>query len=249
MVENELAKALWDLSLVSEGYHPSNRSDLVLFDYKKKAIMFQDHLQLQKDIDSLQSWSIRSNLLFSLTKILFISFKSTITTSYSIGTNIIPKTESHHDLGIIISSNLSWEPHYYHILGKAYKVLGLLQRTISTNFDINCKKQLYILLVQPQLMFSSALWKPHLIKHILLLEHIQRCATKYILNDYTSDYRIGLGDTEKGYHDIYHESDYHHNRYYHDITCKSQKHVILILLSLILLFLFYKLLLNYRQWM
>jgi len=33
----------------------------------------QNHLQLQKDIDSLYSWSIRSNLLFSLTKILFVS--------------------------------------------------------------------------------------------------------------------------------------------------------------------------------
>jgi len=49
----------------------------------------QDYLQLQKDLDSLYSWSIRSNLLFSLTKILFLSFKSTITTLYSIGSNTI----------------------------------------------------------------------------------------------------------------------------------------------------------------
>ena len=41
-------------------------------------------------------------------------------------------------------------------------------------------------------MFSSVLWKPHLIKHIQLLECIQRHATKYILNDYTSDYRTRL---------------------------------------------------------
>jgi len=32
----------------------------------------QDYLQLQKDLNSLYSWIIRSNLLFSLTKILFI---------------------------------------------------------------------------------------------------------------------------------------------------------------------------------
>ena len=151
-----------------------------------------DYLQLQKDLNSLYSWSIRSNLLFSLTKILHMSFKSTITTSYSIGTNIIPKTETHRDLGIILSSNLSWEPHYHHILGKAYKVLGLLRRTFSINININCKKQLYISLVRSQLMFSSVLWKPHLIKHIQLLERIQRRATKYILNDYTSDYRTRL---------------------------------------------------------
>ena len=38
-------------------------------------------------------------------------------------------------------------------------------------------------------MFSSVLWKPHLIKHIPLLERIQWRTTKYILNDYTSDYK------------------------------------------------------------
>jgi len=62
--------------------------------------------------------------------------------SYSIGSNTytIPKTETHRDLGITISSNLSWEPHHHHTLDTAFKVLGLLLRTFSTNININCKK-------------------------------------------------------------------------------------------------------------
>ena len=79
-----------------------------------------DHIQLRKDLNSFYGWSIRSNLLFSLSKFLFMSFKSTITTSYSIGNTSIPKAEIHRDLAVIISSNLSWEPHYRHILGKTY---------------------------------------------------------------------------------------------------------------------------------
>ena len=62
----------------------------------------------------------------------------------------------------------------------------------SNLIDINCKKQLYISLVRSQLMFASVLWKPYLIQHIQLLERIQRQTTKYIQNDYTSDYKTRL---------------------------------------------------------
>jgi len=54
------------------------------------------------------------------------------------------------------------------------------------------QKQLYNSLVRSQLMFSSVLWKPYLIQHIQLLGRIQRRATKYILNDYTSNYKTCL---------------------------------------------------------
>ena len=36
------------------------------------------------------------------------------------------------------------------------------------------------------------MWRPQLIKDITLLERIQRRATKYILNDYTSTYKFRL---------------------------------------------------------
>ena len=55
-----------------------------------------------------------------------------------------------------------------------------------------CKKQLYISLVRSQLLYCSQVWRPCLIQDILLLERVQRRATKYILNDYTSSYRTRL---------------------------------------------------------
>ena len=106
-------------------------------------------------------------------------------------TNAI-KVDNYCDLGIILSSNLSWEPHLQHILSKAYKMLGLLRRTFSTTIPVNSKKQLYISLIRSQFMYCSVLWKPYLIKHIQQIERIQRRATKYILNDYTSDYKSHL---------------------------------------------------------
>ena len=41
-------------------------------------------------------------------------------------------------------------------------------------------------------MYGSQIWRPLLIKDMKPIESLQRRATKYILNDYTSDYRSRL---------------------------------------------------------
>ena len=97
---------------------------------------------------------------------------------------------------LVISYDLSgtWDIHVHPFKAKftlqmEYKIKSAFQ--LKQN-HINCKKQLYISLVCSQLMFASVLWKLYLIRHIQLLEHIHRQATKYILNDYTSDYKTYL---------------------------------------------------------
>ena len=87
---------------------------------------------------------------------------------------------------------MSFRSHYELLVTKAYRTLGLLRRTFSNSHTIKAKKALYISLVRSQLTYSSQVWRPHLIKDIELLEGIQRPATKYILNDYTSDYKTRL---------------------------------------------------------
>ena len=47
-------------------------------------------------------------------------------------------------------------------------------------------------MVRSQLLYCTQLWRPHLMKDILTLEQIQRRATKYLLNDYTSSYKTRL---------------------------------------------------------
>ena len=128
--------------------------------------------------------------------IVQISFKLNLQTSYTIGTSLITKVESHKDLGIILSSNLTWDAHYNHIIAKAYSILGLLRRTFSPQNLTKSKKQLYISLVRSQLLYCSILWKPYFIKHTQQLERVQRRATKYILNDFTSDYKSRLIQTQ-----------------------------------------------------
>ena len=155
-----------------------------------------DSIKLQDDIDSLNHWSEKWSLLFNHTKVVQISFRSHLPTSYTIGTSSITKVESHKDLGITLSSNLSWDAHYDHIIAKAYSILGLLRRTFSPQNPARSKKQLYISLVRSQLLYCSILWKPHFIKYIQQFERVQRRATKYILNDFTSDYKSRLIHTQ-----------------------------------------------------
>ena len=51
---------------------------------------------------------------------------------------------------------------------------------------------LEISLVQAKLLYHSPLWKPNLLKDNELLEGVQQRATKFILSDYSSDYRTRL---------------------------------------------------------
>ena len=105
----------------------------------------------------------------------------------------ISATDKQRDLGIIISSDLSWSYHISKIVSKAYKILGLLRRTLN---DITTKKRLYISLVRSQLMtlYGSQIWRPLLVKDMKPIESLQRRAKKYIiiLNDFTSSYRSRL---------------------------------------------------------
>ena len=51
---------------------------------------------------------------------------------------------------------------------------------------------MYILLVRSHLCYCSQIWRLSLIKDISSIECVQRKATKFILNNYTIDYKSRL---------------------------------------------------------
>ena len=78
------------------------------------------------------------------------------------------------------------------ISSRAYRCLGLIRRSFSSYVPIKVKKLLYLSLVRSQLTYCSQVWRPRLIKDFTSLERIQRRATKFILNDFSSNYRDRL---------------------------------------------------------
>jgi hypothetical protein len=150
---------------------------------------------LQADINSLYSWSNANHLSVNYTKCAAMRLSLHVSTSsnplYVIDDTQIPVSNTHRDLGVLVQSNLSWSSHYNQICSKAYNVLHLLRRTVSSK-NISTRKLLYISLVRSKLCYCSQLWRPRLVKDILALERVQRRATKFILSDYSSDYKTRL---------------------------------------------------------
>ena len=72
---------------------------------------------------------------------------------------------------------------------KAYGVLSLICRTFNCNLPTGCKRKLYVTLILPHPTYCSPVWRPSLIKDIVLLEKFQRRATKYILNHTSATYK------------------------------------------------------------
>ena len=109
--------------------------------------------------------------------------------------NSVQRLDQHRDLGVFLSTDLSWTAHYEKICCNAYRSLYLIRRSFSSALPVNLKRDLYLALVRSQLIYCSQVWRPKLIKEILLLERKQRRATKIILNDYKSDYKSRLNST------------------------------------------------------
>ena len=80
------------------------------------------------------------------------------------------------------------------LLAKPIKPLiffGVLSN-VQTQFWYTEKKVLYLHIVRSCLLYCSPLWRPHQVQHIILLERVQRRASKFILNDYSTDYKSQL---------------------------------------------------------
>ena len=149
---------------------------------------------LQKDIDSLYQWSML-NISFNSSKTSYLRFcpiSLPPPSDFFIANQAISQCSNHKDLGVVFTNDLSWSSHYNFIVSKALKTLGLIRRTIGTLSSVTVRKQLYLILVRSQLTYCSQIWRPQLIKDIVLLESVQRRATKWILDDFQSNYKSRL---------------------------------------------------------
>ena len=121
----------------------------------------------------------------------FSNYESRNPFQYSINGSTITTCDHHRDLGVIMSNDLSWSRHCDYIVSKAYRTFGMIRHAFKTS-SIPAKCKLYLSLVRSHLSYCSPVWRPQHARDIISLERVQRRATKYILNDYTSDYKSPL---------------------------------------------------------
>ena len=143
--------------------------------------------RLQRNIDNLLHWTNLWQIKFNCSKckILHIGRKNPCYNYVMNGLNL-QETKLEKDLGIYVDNNLTFEGHINEIVNKANRLVGMISRFI-THKDKDIMVPLFKTLVRPVLEYGNAVWSPYLIKHINLLENIQRRFTKRI---------IGLSDTD-----------------------------------------------------
>ena len=151
-----------------------------------------DSSLLQADLDQLFHWSSLNCLSFNASKCHLLRFlngcTSPVSTTYHLNGVPIASSDQCKDLGVIFSNNLYWSHHYDMITREVYCKLGLIRHTFSSTVPVKVKKLLYLSLVLSKLTYCSQVWRPRLVKDFTFIERIQRRATKFILDDCSSNY-------------------------------------------------------------
>ena len=148
---------------------------------------YNDIALLQQDIHSLQIWSQDWLINFNASKCysmcVTLSRNSIDTTYYPNGISLSVVNHCKY-LGIIIQSDLNWNKHGEQKVSKANSMLALIQRNLKVS-SIKTKELVYKALVRPHLEYASTVWFPWQQGLSAMLEKVQHCAPRFVLNDYS----------------------------------------------------------------
>ena len=146
----------------------------------------QDQIQIQKDLESLETWASTWGMRFNASKCYVMSIhrhQNPLTKFYQLNGHILQHVSENPYLGLIIRNDLQWSSHINKICSKANSTLGFLRRNLKYCNE-SFKKTAYISLVRSLLEYSCAVWDPHLEKDISQIEKIQRNAARFVKGDY-----------------------------------------------------------------
>jgi hypothetical protein len=157
----------------------SVRSSWVMYADDMK--IYNDSLNYQmlfNDISNISKWASDWQLPLNIGKctVLHIGDKNPCHGYYLGGVELL-KSSSCLDLGVLVTSNLSWSEHTSYVVKRANKIVYLLSKTFTkTTLAVTAK--LIKSYVRPVLEFGHGVWAPNLKRDIDLLESVQRRATR-----------------------------------------------------------------------
>ena len=144
-----------------------------------------EHCDLIQDtLSNMHVWSQRKNIRFneSKCKVLTVTRKKTpIAFDHTLDGTALTRVSEEKDLGVIITSTLSWDSHIHTITAKANKLLGLLKRTCPLLTGVSVRRSLYLSLVKSQLCYATQVWSPAYVTLNAKVEQVQRRASRWIL--------------------------------------------------------------------
>lgn len=142
-----------------------------------------DTALLQKSIDHFLSWCDKNGLSVNAMKckIMTYSLKTiTLHTDYYIKGELVERTNTIRDLGVMMDAELNFSLHIEFITIKAYAMLAFVKRQCYRTLSIEAAKMLFFAFVRSNLEFANQVWCPYQNKYIELIESIQKKFVKFI---------------------------------------------------------------------
>ena len=176
----------------------SNKTNIALYadDTKiwREITSWNDHQILQNDINSLSQWAEQNKMKFHPHKCKALRvgrhglrFDEPIfpfaTFFYRLGDTVLEYNDSEKDLGVIVTSTMSWEDQCYAIYNISSSRLGMVKRVCHFTNNIRQKRALYLAIVRSHFEHCSIIWRPTSEVMINKLESVQKRAVKWILNE------------------------------------------------------------------
>ena len=146
-----------------------------------------DHLVLQRDLDQLEKCALTWQMKFAPTKcfVMSVTLKSSpFQFSYFLCNAQLDGACHQKYLGVYITCTLSWQLQCDEAKKKAMRVVGILQRNLSS-CGRSVKERSYLSLVRPIAEYATVAWSPRTNKGIDCIESVQRRAARFVNNDYS----------------------------------------------------------------
>ena len=145
-----------------------------------------DHDKLQQDLFQLEEWAAMWQMNFAPSKCYIMSItlkRQPSSFSYTLCNTPLEGVTFQKYLGVYITNSLNWTKQAVEVKKKANKILGVLQRNLSS-CSVVVRERAYLSLVRPVCEYSSVAWSPYTQKDIICVESVQRRAARFVCNDY-----------------------------------------------------------------
>jgi hypothetical protein len=129
-------------------------------------------------------WSKTWQMKFNIKKCVCMTIsnkRNVIKFNYSMGGQNLDVVNEFKDLGILITTRLTWIEHIMNVKAKALRNLGYIKRVLGNSSPLKIKIMLYNALVKSVISYATPVWKPFKKYELILLEQVQRQATRYLV--------------------------------------------------------------------
>ena len=138
---------------------------------------------LQDDLNNILEWSRKWQLYFNISKCKVMHIgKNNPKHVYHINDNmynVLNSTDSERDLGVMFDCNLNFDVHINTCVTKASKMIGIINRSF-VYMNTMMFLTMYKSIIRPLLEYGNCIWSPLFKRQSIVIENVQRRATKLI---------------------------------------------------------------------